>query len=57
MKRISDLKSSRKTVFVFRSGKTGYNIAQASDPTVSTTTFVTTTTTGATQSGLMSKPF
>lgn len=56
MKRISDLKSSRKTVFVFRSGKTGYT-AQASDPTVSTTTFVTTTTTGATQSGLMSKPF
>ncbi|MFW0717789.1 hypothetical protein [Pedobacter sp. N23S346] len=43
MKRIIDLKKSRKTAFVFRSNRT--KLAIKTDPTTSTMTVVTTMTT------------
>lgn len=49
MKRIIDLKSTRKTVFVFRSQRAADMRSQKTDPTTSTVTAITTLTT---QSGL-----
>jgi len=45
MKRITDLKSTRKTAFVFRSQKVANMRFQKSDPTTSTVTAITTLTT------------
>lgn len=45
MKRIIDLKSTRKTAFVFRSQKVANMRFQKSDPTTSTITVITTLTT------------
>ncbi|MEH3115161.1 hypothetical protein [Pedobacter terrae] len=44
MKRITDLKSTRKTAFVFRSEKAGNARFQKTDPTTSTVTVITTLT-------------
>lgn len=45
MKRITNLKSTRKTAFVFRSQKVANMRFQKSDPTTSTMTVITTLTT------------
>lgn len=45
MKKIADLKTTRKTVFVFRSQKAANMRFQKSDPTTSTMTVITTMTT------------
>ncbi|GGH01629.1 hypothetical protein GCM10007422_15550 [Pedobacter zeae] len=45
MKRITDLKSTRKTMFVFRSQKAANAGSQKTDPTTSTVTAITTLTT------------
>ena len=44
MKRITDLKLTRKTAFVFRSQKAASSRFQKTDPTTSTVTVITTLT-------------